>query len=457
MIGVKLEITNLIKPLIQALKDGSDEWKHLFDVGVTEYLNNQTEKYYTTYSFLHRHEKLKFSEIYYPITATYNKRKTNFSFISKELRQYQYISIIGRAGSGKSMLTKFLFLTCIQHRFKVPVIIELRHLNHQNEKLKHLISNKILSNNVKPSESTLNKALRNGSFLFILDGFDEIYSDRKQSIIQQIDQFIDNYHKNCFVITSRPDAGIENFSRFYQFNVDPLPKRDIINFISKLVSNQERKHRMFEIVRNADSENYIEYLSNPLLLSMFILTFGNHPEIPKKRSSFYNNVFETLYSKHDGWTKNSFNRERLTGLQKTEFEEILSLLSYITFFNGDYSFTEEKLTNVLKDVNQYIEKFKGYKFNATDLISDLRISLSILVKDGFEYSFPHRSLQEFFTAKYISKLTPEQRKKIYKKFFDEVIPKRVDNSSIFWNLCDELGKNDFYQDFLINQLKMFKS
>lgn len=35
---------------------------------------------------------------------------------------------------------------------------------------------------------------------------------------------------------------------------------------------------------------YMRYMKSPLLLSMFILTYNEHPELPRHISSFYYNV-----------------------------------------------------------------------------------------------------------------------------------------------------------------------
>lgn len=74
MIESKLEVTNLITPFTNAYKALSNEWKNLFDIGLTEYLHSQTQKYYFTNTFLHRGEKIVFNDIYYPLTASYKKK-----------------------------------------------------------------------------------------------------------------------------------------------------------------------------------------------------------------------------------------------------------------------------------------------------------------------------------------------------------------------------------------------
>jgi len=137
-----LEVTGLIKPFVDFLKIANNEIKNLLEIGVNEYLNNQTSKYYHTNTFLHRAEKVVFDKVYFPVTVSYNHLDTKFENIKDIFEEYKYITIIGSAGSGKSTLVKHLFLNSIRQNHKIPVLIELRHLNDNVESLFNLISKK---------------------------------------------------------------------------------------------------------------------------------------------------------------------------------------------------------------------------------------------------------------------------------------------------------------------------
>jgi hypothetical protein len=193
----------------------------------------------------------------------------------------------------------------------------------------------------------------------------------------------------------------------------------------------------------------MEFLRNPLLLSMFIMAFESHPEIPKRKSAFYRNVFNTLYSRHDGITKNSFPREKLIKLQRDDFEYILSVFSYLTLIEGQYSFTEEYLADVL----QKVRKSTDFDFVTDDIIYDFRTSISILVLDGFEYYFPHRSMQEYFTALFINKLPTDRKFKAYENLSNILKDSSTDYSFTFWSLCFELDESVFISSFLIPRLR----
>lgn len=445
----QLEVTSLITPITNAIKSLDDERKNLLNIGLYNYLESQTEKYYFTNTFLHRDQKVRFYEIFYPVSINYNRLTTKVDQLSELFEEYKNITLIGSAGSGKSTLVKHIFLSSLRQNFKIPVLIELRSLNEHQGDLKSLIESKILNTGLKPNKVILNRALEKGTFLFLLDGYDEIFSNKKQNVNQQIEQFVDSHRKNNFIITTRPGSGIERFPRFHDFRVENLDIQDVTNFIKKLVGNEERRDRILNIVEDPKNAGYTDYLSNPLLLSMFILAFESHPEIPSRKSAFYRNVFDTLYSIHDGITKNSFPREKLTKLQKDSFEKILNTLSFITFLEGKYTYTEEYLTDKLN----IVKKSSAPNCDTENLIYDLRTSISILQKDGFEYKFPHRSLQEYFTAQFIANLPSNKKTLAYSNILKAFKDSSADYSFNFWDLCKELDKVSFTKYVLIPQLK----
>lgn len=444
-----LELSSLINPIKDTFYTISDEWSNFFEFGLEQYLYSQLKKYYYTNTFLHRGEQVKFYDIYHPIKATYKELITDFEDIESIFENYSKIIISGSAGSGKTTLIKHLFLQSIKNRVRIPILIELRHLNDYDGSIEKLITDKILNNSIKPNATILKRALRSGKFIFLLDGYDEIFSNKKNEINRHLEEFIDQYSKNIFFISTRPGSGIEVFSRFNTFKVNKLDDDDVVSFVDKVVQNEERNKRIKDVIVLPDNNSYLEFLRNPLLLSMFILSFENHPEIPQKKNAFYRNVFDTLYSKHDGITKNSFPREKLTKLQREDFETILSRFAFVSSVQGDYMFTEELLVDIIEKIKKNFDK----DFDTKDLIYDLYTTISILVLDGFEYYFPHRSMQEYFTALFISKLPPNKKADAYKKLFNVLKESTNDKSFTLWNLCIELDNITFTREFILPKLK----
>lgn len=425
--------------------------KNLLYENINDYTLSIYNKFSKTKTFLHRNKPVDFDKIYFNISLqkieTFNEKQNDV--IVGNINNFfsgnnNCVSLISFAGSGKTMLTKKIFLNSIsQHADtgKIPIYLELRNIN---ESIHKYLEN-IFNVNDEISKELLKTLIKEGIFIFLFDGYDEISFENKKTLTCDIEKFVDSYDKNYFLITSRPQAGIESFSRFTNYRLKNLNDKQINEFIERqLLEEKELAKKIISVIDERKTKTVInEYLKNPLLLSMFILEFRNYPEIPTKKATFYRNVYDTLCTRHDSFTKTgAYQHERESGLSNEDIERILELFSFLSFFEQKYSFNEHYLKNKLKIVKKSLK----IEFDIDDLIYDLTTSISILIHDG-EYKFPHRSIQEYFTTNYIKKIQKENIKnKIYQKM-------SLYLDSDFYNLCEEQDKIPFYKYFVIQNLE----
>lgn len=441
---------------------------------IPKYLNSQREKYKDIKTFLNT-EKQPFYNLYFPVflkkqeishsyfsdslfePSNKTKQKINLVNIANVFNESHCVSILGTAGSGKSTLVNHLFLNTINNYYGIPIIIELRNLNNFEGSLTEYICKSSFFNQIEPNEPAFNEFLKLGKIVFFFDGFDELYSTKKQNRILEIEGFIDSYYENKFIMTSRPGTGIELFRRFENMQVLPLSNAEINVFVEQQVKNEELRKNIIQSIQQEKNSNFIPYLKTPLLLSMYILNYNLHPEVPDKKSKFYSNVFDTLYQRHDGESKFGFPREKLSNLTQDEFEIILRIFSYHSFFNGKYSFDVQYLKSVLKKIKHTLK----LSFEDNKLIKDLQVALSILIKEGTEYKFPHRSLQEYFTALFIKELKPSAKEKVYSKKFKKLSIHTSNISAHLLELCKETDQYHYSKYFLLPKisqvLKNYKS
>lgn len=454
-----LQLLNTFKePIFKVTKDFKEEFVNTFNNGISDYLENYYDKYSKTKTFIYREERVDFYDIFYPVTLYKRGHKIENIIDLKELfKRSNFLTIIGSAGSGKSMLMKHIFLSTVKQSYKIPIVVELRNLNDFNGSIFDYISEILLRNRLSTSKKIIERALNEGSFLFLFDGYDEIFSESKDKITRQIEEFVDTYNKNIFVITSRPGANCESLQRFDNYNVQPLSKNQILEFIKLQYKNDDTTdsiEKIKSVIENPQNKDYKDYLSNPLLLSMFIFTFNNYPELPKSKNKFYWNVFDTLCTKHDSFTKKgSWLHERKSKLLNEDFENILKWFSYITIFKGKYNFDEEYLKTMLAEIKEKL----NLSVNYDDLVYDLTVSIAILILDGTDYTFPHKSLQEYFCAYLIKGLNEDQKQKIYSEKFSHLGRHSTGGNLNFFKLCFELDKHYFSKYFLIPSAKVFIS
>lgn len=85
-------------------------------------------------------------------------------------------------------------------------------------------------------------------------------------------------------MTSRPFVNIELLENFHNYEVCDLSIEEIKSFIEKQFNETEKElaEKIIQTINSEDVQTYKSFLSNPLLLSMFIITYQTDSNIPQK-------------------------------------------------------------------------------------------------------------------------------------------------------------------------------
>ena len=462
--------------LIEVMKSGTDiiteEVCQVANNKILEYLCTEYERNYKTKTILHRSEPVELEKFYQPLylhkvspqwgrhSIVEDSNRINTEKAEPLFQKGNCITIIGTAGSGKSTLVKYLFVDAIKSNFRIPIKVELRYLNNYNGNLISYIKDEIIKfSEIAQSERIVERLLNSGQFVVFFDGYDEIASNRKEEITKDICKVTKKYKSNKYILTSRPFVSVDMLENFCNYQVCDLTLDEIKSFVRKQFNDSEKElaEKIIETISNEDAHTYNSFLSNPLLLSMFIITYQTDSNIPQKRSDYYNQVFNTLYSVHDTSSKLGFVREKKTGMSKENFVDILKRFSFKSFFSHNYTFSvvyfETEMQGIKRDLN--------LEFSNEDLLTDLEVAIGILTQEGVEITFPHRSLQEYFAALFVTSLTYENKLKLYKYLYDQfndILNNRVlQNDNVnFFSLLSEMDKISFYKELIIPVLKELK-
>lgn len=451
---LKTIIAEFAKQSSNILKDLKGEATHFFDDGLANYLEKQRTKFIKVKTLLHRTTPIPFYDVYLPTRLSCKTTKIETNSINKVFWESQFITIIGDAGSGKSTLIKHLFLNSIAEKFCIPILIELRYLNDFKGSLEDYIREKIFDNRLSPNEKILSRLLDNGKFVFFLDGYDEIKSDFKEQIVEKLNTFIDKYRLNRFMLTTRPYSNVELLPLFHNYKIEKLNDNEIKRFISIQKIEEELSQKIIKSV----SENKViylkSYLTNPLLLSLYILTFSTNSSIPNKKYIFYRRVLDVLFKEHDSISKIGYERELLTKLSQEEFEEILEIFSFISYFENEYDFTKDYLYEILGKIKK---KRTSFKFDNNELIEDLKSAIALWTEDSGVYAFAHRSMQEYFAALYVKGINDDKRL-AYSRIQDKLFSgKKRGETFNFLSLCEEMDSYNYRKYMLLPALQFIRT
>lgn len=241
---------------------------------------------------------------------------------------------------------KSLFLDLVNEGYKkIPIFVELRDLNTaEAPSLKfHILSR---MNGLLPefTEEIFEYSLLSGAFVILLDGFDEIDYDSILRYEKEILAFTMKYGSNDIVVSSRPDDRFAAWQEFSVLHLMPMDKDKTVQLVTKIDYDPVVKAKFIARLVSDLFDQHEEFLSNPLLATMMLLTFEQIADIPAKTHIFYQQAFETLFHKHDA-TKEVYARKRFTSLPIDQFRNILGAFALITYLAEKFPLHRPRVRN----------------------------------------------------------------------------------------------------------------
>ena len=360
------------------------------------------------------------------------------------------IIITGTGGIGKSMLMRHFFLNTIEKTNYIPVLVELRGLNEKS--LEEISLEKYIYDFLSKfgfilEEKYFRYSLETGCYIILLDGYDEVKNAVSQKVTSEILDFGNKYSDNYLIVSSRPLEEFVGWSDFIECSAVPLNKKQALSLISKLDYDEELKTKFCEQLEKELYEKYKSFASNPLLLTIMLMTFESRIAIPDSRSDFYEQAFSTLFHRHDAMKKGRFKREIASGLGYEDFKKMFSYFCFRSFFKNQYEFTE---STALENISKAKAKVcQSEIFENRDYLSDLTKAVCVLVHEGLNYKFTHRSFQEYFSVLYTIQLSDEEQKQFITSWL-KALGGRL--TSDFLNILFDLQPERFMKNILYDAI-----
>jgi len=412
-------------------------------VAYKEYLSNTQEKYSKSKSFFIRNQSVDLYSYYVPTGVQCGVDNFTSPSFKDLIEHSKKIVIVGTGGSGKSVLMRHLVLDCIKDKQYSPILIELRDLNNDDSKLDQIISDTLDNYGFNISGDYIEKAKKAGHFCFFLDGYDEVNYKLRKKLVKNIKRLSTKY-KNCpIILSSRPDDVFNGIEELSIFKIMPLNIDSATNLINKLPFDGEIKEKFTKDLKDGLFEKHKSFLSNPLLLSIMLLTYGENAEIPSKLSIFYNQAYEALFQRHDA-NKGGYSRGRLTELDIQDFSRVFSLFALQTYEKRLFKMPRTECLEFIKKSRDNLQ----HEFLPEDYLQDLLSAACLLIEDGLDVAFSHRSFQEYFVAIHISNAAPDIQEKLINRYC-----KNIDSDNVMY-LLFELNPDLVERVLLVPKLKV---
>lgn len=370
-------------------------------------------------TLLYRHAAKDIYSFYECVGLNRNEDIIDTADINNVLKIGNKIIVTGTGGSGKSVMMKHFFLNILETTHYVPVLIELRGLNEYDEKginLEEYIYEVMGTLKFKIERKYFEYSLETGCYVILLDGFDEVKNEISNSVTNQIVAMSKKYPENHYILSSRPLEEFMGWNQFEELHAMPLSKEQALSLINKIEYDQIIKDKFYKELDEYLYEKYETFASNPLLLTIMLLIFESRVSIPDKLNDFFEQAFTTLFHTHDA-TKGGYKRDIRSKLGYEDFKAVFSYFCFKSFFNSDYKFSENKALEYIGAAKQ--KRIIDTYFNSMDYLKDLTNSVCMLIHEGLEFRFSHRSFQEYFAALYTVQLSDSQQKRFLKLWLQD--------------------------------------
>ncbi|MET7242917.1 SIR2 family protein [Methylobacterium sp. EM32] len=339
----------------------------------------------------------------------------------------QRIALLALPGGGKTLLLKRLAVAYANPSRRasssdklpalalIPIMIRCRewkeYIHQPVMTLLKNISSITGDGSLNNLSDAIEKYLKSGSVLLLIDGLDEIHSDGDRTVfVENLEKFLEQYPKIRIIVTSR-EAGFELIapvlSRFCsKFRIAPLNSEAIQTLCEhwhKLMSGGT-PDAMAEAAEVADtllnSASLSMLAGNPLLCTMLLVVKHGFGRLPSDRVTLYDRAVELLL---DTW-----NIKGHKALNIKEAVPQLACVALELLKRGKQTATERELLEILDAARSQLPMIGRYaKDSSHEFIKRVELRSSLMLQGGFRkedgrvvpfYQFRHLTFQEYLSA-----------------------------------------------------------
>lgn len=351
-------------------------------------------------------------DIYVNLNLKDKSNKYTDEDLTNNIEKFSKLIIKGTAGSGKTMLMKYLTIKEFQRGERIPIFIDLRDIKSPREmSFIRSVFDLCTPDKSNSEYDIFNAGLNEGVFSFFFDGLDEINPEYQPDTFRQMQRFPIDYPRVKTVISSRPETETMGFSIFNELTLDDFNIDQSCQLIEKTNYHDITKKELFlSKLRSGEFSDRETFTKIPLLCLLMFMTFSDAGEVPERAALFYDQAFDTLYSRHDS-SKGPFRRIHRSSLQKDQFRRVFRIFCYRTLVSHLISFDN---IQIFRHLSRSLE-IESLDCNVDDLKRDCLESVCLLQRDGGKIYFIHRSFQEYFAADFLANYRGANQFEIFDK------------------------------------------
>jgi hypothetical protein len=348
------------------------------------------------------------NEFYYPLYIGTRRQKVGFKVEGiASFKDNGKIVLQGIAGQGKSILLRYLAGKALREQEKIPIFIELRKIS-KTQTLSTLILDCLNSYGIKISFEHFHELIKSPNIFFLFDAFDEVPKECVAETLSSI-ELIASVYNSLIIVSSRQGAEIQKLAPFEVLELKKLTPKDHKPMLLTLFDKDAKVvDNISSAIAQSDSD-LKGLLTTPLILTMLCVTYKGYNNIPRHYHEFYERIFDLLIHRHDA-TKPGFVRDFLSGLGEHQIEKLFWGFCFFSTLENKESLNQETANNLMTQSMSYYDLVSTEPLK---VVVDIYKNTNLILEEGFEYYFIHKSIKEYFSAKFIKESPRELKERFY--------------------------------------------
>ena len=188
----------------------------------------------------------------------------------------------------------------------------------------------------------------------------------------------------------------------------PLSPADFDPFLAKIGLKEPLRAPLLTALQQEGSQ-VAQLLTTPLMLTLAAFVYRTEREIPPELPQFYEVLFQTVFTAHDK-AKIAFTRECKSGLDERTLQRFFECFCFMALNDGHVrSLTPGTFDTAFTKALSYSKE----KCNLNAFKHDIVDVACLMQQEGFDTTFIHQSVQEYYSASFVKHCYDDAARKFY--------------------------------------------
>ncbi|WP_157261360.1 hypothetical protein [Methylotenera mobilis] len=244
---------------------------------------------------------------------------------------------------------------------------------------------------------------------------------------------------------------IQKSVRFSVIKISPLNSNDFEPFLTKIKVPPTLRNQLLKAL-SSEASKISALLTTPLMLTLAAFVYRAERDIPAELPQFFEILFQTVFTAHDK-SKIAFTRECKSGLDDASLQRFFEAFCFMSMQAGHLRSLKSAS---FETAYQKTSQFTKHNCKMSDFKHDIVQVACLMQVEGYDTTFIHQSVQEYYAASFIKHCIDEAAQRFY-----DSVRKRKEYKWIqvlqFLKLIDEYRWAKYYRLPIIKSAKEYLS